>query len=433
MKIYTQVLSRLNYYSFLALIISLFLPLNFARICWLVWVASWILEGRWLHSEYIRWNNVTKLIVFGFGIWFLWTTMSLTWAVNKNDALTTIVRNLSLVAVIPIALFGINEHYNTRQCLYTLILSSIVSVGLYMFTFYWIHNVPLAQEKLTSNITSINWLHGVNFLMQIKHRMHYTNLLCMAIASIILLSAKQSKELKSLSVTSFFTWLKIVCAICIILWGIYLSGSRAAVINLLIICSVSIYWFFIRSYSKQIRTIGIAIILTIFIGGVFIGMLIHPRNTNIPVTEWTKVDASKTNPAFEPRFAIWGAATQNPSDYIVHGLGVGNATQYMVSQYEKYEWQHYISHQYSPHNQFLTICIELGIVAAILFGFYWAFMPFIFKGDRKYWMLCVIGICWVDMLTDSLLCGLEGIVFFIAMFIIGDFLKRNPSLNQHEV
>ena len=38
------------------------------------------------------------------------------------------------------------------------------------------------------------------------------------------------------------------------------------------------------------------------------------------------------------------------------------------------------------------------------------------------------------MITDSLLCGLEGIVFFITMFIIGTlFIRETPSPDQHEV
>lgn len=435
MKLYTEVLSRFNYYAFLALIISLFLPLNFVHTCWLIWGISWLLEGRWLHRENIRWNTITKFIVFGFGVWFLWNCISIIWAINKEDALTTIIRDISLISIIPIALFGVNNHYNIRQCLRTLIISSIVSIGMYMFTYYWIHNIPLAQEKLSTDITTIDWTNVGNFLMNIKHRMHYTNLLCMSIvSSIILCTSLRSKALYSLSVPSLLTWLKIGGAIGIALWGVYLSGSRAAVLNLLIIGGISIYWFFIRNFSRCIQTIGIAIICILFIGGALIGMLVHPRHTDIPISEWTKVDTSQTDPAFEPRFAIWSVATQTPTDYIAYGLGTGNATQYMVSQYKELGWTKYIYHQYSPHNQFITICIELGLAAAILFACYWAFMPFIFKDERRYWMLCVVGICWIDMITDSLLCGLEGIVFFITMFIIGTlFIRETPSPDQHEV
>lgn len=431
MKTYTRIVSYLNYFLFLTLLVSLFLPLNFVRWCWLLWAATWFLEGRWLHRENLRWDKSTRFIVCGFSIWFLWNILSVAWAGDRAAAWSAVARDTSMAGIVLLALWGVNEHYNMRQCLRVLLFGSIASVGLYMFTYYWIHNIPLAYEKLASEVHTIDWLHQDGFLLSIKHRMHYTNLLCMACVGLVLLHTAPLKENNS-QVPRLLQWCGIIAATGVLLWGIYLSGSRTAVISLLLIGAFSIWWFFIRPRSKTVRILGTAGLVIMLVGGSVVGMRFHPRNAQVPVSEWTKVDAEAARPAFEPRFAIWEVATQTPSDYILYGVGAGNATDYMTSQYEKYGWQDYVSRQYSPHNQFLTICIELGIMALVLLVLLWGGLPFVFQGTTQYWMTSVVGIYFLDMMTDIPLGGLEGIVFFVAMYIIGSCSPAGLSPDRHE-
>lgn len=417
MEKYKKFISKVNFLSFLALLATLPYPLPFIHFFWLVWIVTWLLEFRYLHKENIRIHRGMLYLSCGVVIWLLWNILSVSWADNTQAAWANILRYISLLTIPFVGFFGVNEYYDWRKCLKVLLVSSVISIGVYMFTHYWIMNYPYAINKHSdSKIIEIDWLHMNNLLLNIKHRMHFSNLLCILFPFLIIAHNKIGK-------------LATILTSILLLIAIYMTGSRIALINLIMIATITICWFILRRKKIWVKGLGISMAIIIIILGSTIGMLLHPRNSGHSVTELISVDTDNTNaPAFEPRFAIWYTALEQPKDYLAYGLGSGNATDYLVKKYQEYGWERYIDRQFSPHNQFLSVCIDLGIVASVLFILFWLGIPFFFTGTQRYWALCIIGICMCSMMTDMLLGGLEGIVFISLMAILNSMLPTSDIL-----
>ena len=120
--------------------------------------------------------------------------------------------------------------------------------------------------------------------------------------------------------------------------------------------------------------------------------------------------------------AVWKTALEQPTDYLAYGLGAGNSTNYLVERYQQREWEIFYLRRFSPHNQFLGVCMDLGLVAAVLFVLFWFGIPWFFAGDKQYWAWCALGICLPAMCTEMILGGIEGIVFICVLFLLGTLL-----------
>ncbi len=415
---YKSLISKINYISFGALLASLPFPMPFIHFFWFIWIGSWLLEFRYLNIKNIKCNWATIYLSYGIIIWIAWNAISILWADNTQAAWISTLRYISLLTIPFAGIFGVNEHYNWYKCIKILLISSLISIGVYIFTHYWVINYPHAIDKhsLRAQI-DIDWLHMDNLLLSIKHRMHYANLLCMLLpCSVIAYSKKQ----KSLLITN----------IIVILIALYLTGSRVALIYIVVLAVITGYWYILRKRKTWVKLIGLGVAIMIVAAGSFIGMRLHPRNEGLSMTELTRVDESNIkSPAFEPRFAIWHTALEHPKDYILYGLGAGNATDYLVKRYEELGWTRFVQRKYSPHNQFISVCMDLGIIATILFALFWICLPFNFRGLQRYWISCLTCICICSMMTDVLLGGLEGVVFVSIMLILSFIF---PSIHTTE-
>ena len=414
MNTYTRILSQVNYTAFLALLVSLPFPIPFIRICWLVWAFTWLLEFRYLHRANIRKNKSILYLSLGVAVWLVWNLVSVFWAQNSAAVWASMERYTSLLAIPLIGIWGVNERYDWKQCAKVLLASSLISVGVYMFTHFWVINNLQALDKNRTDLIPIDWLHMEDLLMNIKHRMHYTNLLCLLVPCLVLLR----KELR--------LWHLIPAGI-VLLAAIRMSGSRIALVNLLIVLAITLCYLIIRSRRKWMKPIGITLTVIAILGIGFVGLYFHPRNAGLSLSEMMQVNESSDLPAFEPRFAIWQTALEQPSDYMAYGLGAGNASDYLQAHYISHGWDHYAMRHFSPHNQYLAVCMELGLAAAILFVLFWLGIAFFVHGRQRYWALCTIGICMCSMMIDLLLGGLEGIVFINIAFILGLLLPQSET------
>ena len=407
MEKYKSFISKTNYVAFLALLASLPFPQPFIHFFWIIWIVTWLLEFRFLDKSNIQTNRGVLYLCVGVFIWLIWNIISVLWADNTQAVWNTTMRYVSLLTIPIAGVFGVNKHYNWYNCFKVLMVSSFISIGVYIFTHYWLVNYAHAFNKHTTRpLIEIDWLHMDNLLLSIKHRMHYANLLCMLFPSLFIICTR-SKRIPV-----------IICSI-LLLIAIYMTGSRVALIYLVVLAVITVCWFVLRQRKTWIKGIGVGVAVIIIVVGSFFGMLLHPRNAGHSISELFSVNTENIeSPAFEPRFAIWHTALEQPNDYIKYGLGAGNATDYLVNRYQELGWKNFASKQYSPHNQYLSVCIDLGLAAAILFTLFWLGLPLMFKGTQRYWILCFTGICMSSMMTDMLLGGLEGVVFVSVMFVL---------------
>ena len=104
---YLSLVENLNYYLFVVAICMLPFPTRISLYAWVIWLLSWLLEGRFLRRENLKWH-LGLLPVILFVIWVIWESISYIWAINKLDAANMLIRHISFIGIVPLALWGVN-------------------------------------------------------------------------------------------------------------------------------------------------------------------------------------------------------------------------------------------------------------------------------------------------------------------------------------
>lgn len=419
MEKYKSIIEKINFMAFLGLLASLPYTLPFIKFFWYAWIFTWLLEFRYISNKPTLRHRGLVYLSCGILVWLLWNSLSLLWADNTQAALNLLLRYASLLTIPFICVYGLNDNYDWRKSFKVLSITCITSIGVYMFTHYWVINHLYAFDKHSiHNIVDVDWWHMSELLLNIKHRMHYSSLLCMLFPCLAIVYPKIGK-------------LPTIVIGIVLLLAIFMTGSRIAWIYLIVIAIITIGWSVLQGKKNWVKGLGIGVAVIVIVLGSVLGMLVHPRNGGLSIREMISVNENNpVSPAFEPRMAIWHVALEQPKDYIAHGFGAGNATDYLVHRYQQYGWDGYIDRHFSPHSQYLGVCMDLGIVALILFIIFWMGIPFFFTGTQRYWVLCATAISMCSMMTDMLLGGLEGIVFVVVMAVLGYLL---PTTNFRDV
>lgn len=419
MEKYKSIIEKINFMAFLGLLASLPYTLPFIKFFWYAWIFTWLLEFRYISNKPTLQHRGLVYLSCGILVWLLWNSLSLLWADNTQAALNLLLRYASLLTIPFICVYGLNDNYDWRKSFKVLSITCITSIGVYMFTHYWVINHLYAFDKHSiHNIVDVDWWHMSELLLNIKHRMHYSSLLCMLFPCLAIVYPKIGK-------------LPTIVIGIVLLLAIFMTGSRIAWIYLIVIAIITIGWIVLPGKKGWIKGLGIGVAVIVIVLGSVLGMLVHPRNGGLSIREMISVNENNpVSPAFEPRMAIWHVAIEHPQDYIAHGFGTGNATDYLINRYQQHGWEGYIDRHFSPHSQYLGVCMDLGIVALILFIIFWMGIPFFFTGTQRYWVLCATAISMCSMMTDMLLGGLEGIVFVVVMAVLGYLL---PTTNFRDV
>ena len=123
------------------------------------------------------------------------------------------------------------------------------------------------------------------------------------------------------------------------------------------------------------------------------------------------------------------------------GVGTGNVDEYLskelmhVGQFELAKLDQNFEIKYNPHNQFLQIGIELGIIGIIVF--LWSLFQTIKIGFRSQnWLLIFLVFCLIfNCLFESMLQRQTGIVFFIfwICLLVVYSTSTNPYVDKRNI
>ena len=408
MERYLQFIKRLNYVLFLCLMASLPLPRKYGHVMLIVWAVSWLLELRFTkRSNFCGWKALAPAL--GLAVWVLWESLSLLWGGPQSHFRNCHIALLILPFVIA---FGVNELYNWKQAAKVLVISSLLSCFLYGFTLFWVANnkvILLHPEQISLYGFELKYFEV--YLSYIKHRLFYCTILTVAIILLIMLREDCWKRWGKIEGSIY---LVLGCAI--LLLAIVSTGSRASLFTLIIITAV----FGITQLPKHHRSWSSLVIALLVVGGSIAIWQLHPRMKDItiehvlyPEEHTTEVDAQN------PRALIWHYALQSPQDFIGYGLGVGQTEQYLFDHFQQADWTRGTCDRFHAHNQYLLICMELGLAAMLLFITYWVCLPLCYPKQtrQREFALYLALLFGINMLTDSIFSSMEGVVYICALLI----------------
>ena len=130
---YQQIISLTNYLLVLTVAFSAAFPNRIFNILWVAWLATWLLEGRFLKKSNFSFDK-SKIIILMLAGFYIWEAVSILWAEDKKAGFSVLERQMSFLAIVPVALFGVNRYYKTSTILASLVVGALVSILSYSMT-----------------------------------------------------------------------------------------------------------------------------------------------------------------------------------------------------------------------------------------------------------------------------------------------------------
>ena len=411
---YLQIVEKINYCLFIFAICLLPFQTRFALYAWEIWLASWLFEGRFLRKENIQWHKglIPLLLLL---VWILWECISYYWAINQSDAASMLVRHLSFIAIMPIAIFGVNSQYNWGNAIKWFVASSVLSVFIYIIYIYVIQQWGYLQTHRELPEYVCNWSYFGDKISMFKHRLYYGTILNMAIIGLLQIRESLLSNRRHYKITTCL----FLFSLFILVIGIILSGSRANMITLIVISTVSI----IQPLRGKMKTIGTAMAIVV---GIAIGGLLFTQHPRFEKLQWEHIAERATYKTYEiePRINIWYSVLQTPQDYLWYGVGVGGNSEYLKPIYTSFQWTTFYDRQYNAHNQYLGVLINLGIFAAIFFLLIWLLYPLWYTGKTRKIATLIALILGLNMFTENMLERIDGVIITCCTLLLIALLSR---------
>lgn len=423
---YRQILGITNYMLALAVAFTAAFPSKVFNIAWTLWLITWALEGRFLSKRNFSIDK-SKYPVLLLGLFFLWEVLSLLWAKDINAGISVLERQFSFIAIVPIALFGVNKYYKTKSILISLIAGTLVSLIAYYMSILYVSNYEYFLSEGKKEMWkefSINTFQGWSSF--IKHRLYYCTIIVIALFSVFFLQ-KNGRERYGRSLTFI-----ISAAVCALFFAMIItSGSRSSILVLAILLSVNILNIFQLKYKIIITTI----IVVLFSIAALLLLKFHPRMSNFSLQDMYILETGKTDKQFEiiePRLFIWHEAYINIDEYWGIGKGVGNSTSFLIEKYKEQNYpDSFLDKKFSPHNQYLSAFIDLGILGFIFLVAYFLYFHRFFKGRARKYAINLTLLIGFNLLTEGMLGRSDGIItmcFFTLLCIWMQSEQENKSL-----
>ncbi len=417
-----DILQKINYIAFLILLLSIPYPRQLISVTWMIWIISFYVEGL-VGGRFFRrptgLDNKRQLLPFvGILCWVMWNLLSSLWAIDSHLSIAGMSKMIPYILILPIALYGVNEQYDVKTCLKVLIASCLISILVYSFTFYWLQNSELAANKFYSGkIINFPYLSVNNFTMHIKHHFYYGFVLCMGIIS--LFSLRKFYEQKYGKFLAY-SCMSVVFSLLII--GIVWSGSRQTLLSVVILVAFALTRL-ISNIKLRYTIGGVVLIISLFIA--FILITKHPNSKAlITPSQWLENPISKKNTPVDVRTNIWRIALSNVEEYSLYGVGYNNSQTYLVEKYKQNNLKEYYTRRYGSHNQYLTVWIELGLLAMMLFTAIWFLLPYSYKKTGLYFAIIIL----LGMTTEQCASGLiEGVMNICICLVLAKMIYKEQQ------
>ena len=406
MQKYQSAMGQVNYIFFLLIVALLPFPQLFLRYACVAWLITWLLEGRFLRIPTRQ--DLYKAIPFlMFGFWFLWKIISGIWAENREAYLWQLERYMLFGTMIPIGIWGVNQHYNWKQICKVLAISCVAAAGVYFFTLFWIFNADIFNFELGHRpLQSISFDFFAEKISYIKHRLFLCSTEMMGIMALLYLR----KDIigKYGKTKGYFL---ITCAIIIMIVLILATGSRASILSGVALFTV---WMLYKLPIRRIRyKIGF-VLLACGIG--LFALSQHPRMQAFDYEDLLSI--RETAYDHNVRLNIWGSALSSPQDYSLFGLGAGQSTPYLQQKYAEEGLNDYAQISFSAHNQYLTEWIEIGVPGLMFFILAWISIPYFNKKRARKSAMIFLTLYGLNMLTDCMWGMFDGIILWAVWMLL---------------
>ena len=222
---YQSVMGQVNYALFLVIVALLPFPQIFLRYACTAWLICWLLEGRFLTKPNKEdWRKMMPFLMFGG--WYIWKIISGLWADDLRAYNWQLERYMVFGAMIPIGIWGLNEHYNWKQICKVLAVSCVAAAIVYTFTLYWVQNARTFTPGNTLPLKPVSFDFFADNISYIKHRLFLCSIEMMGVMALLYVRKDIIQKYGKI-----VGWGLIAIAIVIMITLIIATGSRASILS----------------------------------------------------------------------------------------------------------------------------------------------------------------------------------------------------------
>ncbi|MCK4662700.1 MAG: O-antigen ligase family protein [Bacteroidales bacterium] len=438
-------IEKINYY--IVLLLAFWLPLYKPAIPYIIaaLLVSWILEGGFKQKfSNVKWNK--NLIIFI--LFYLIHLIGLLYSKNFNSGLFDVQLKLSLI-IFPVFFVTSNNliRNNWKKILISFIIgcliSSLICLSNAFYKSIFIHNNSIIFEPVINGYNNFCFI-----LMSIFHNPTYYSMY-LVFSIIIIISYFINKKIRPEKKYQYF----LIFVFCVLIIMIYLSSSRAGIINAFIVLFSSLIIYLIR-YKNYLKSILLFICIVLFANYSIINnsrLKFLPNkivnNTNIIINEIKSKPDKDINIAIvdsinnanfpnikisnkkkDVRLLIWDVSVNLIKNNFFTGVGTGDVKDELILMYQNYEVGLAEKNDLNCHNQYLETFVRLGVIGFILLLLI-LILPFIRAiKEKNYINLFFLIIISIHFIFESMLNTLAGVVFFSFFYSLLILLPQQNKL-----
>ena len=412
---YQYAIGQINYTLFMVVVALLPFPQIFLRYACVAWIFTWLLEGRFCNKPNIQdWRKMVPFLMFGG--WYIWKIISGIWADNIDNYAWQLERYMTFGLIVPVGIWGVNEHYNWKQICKVLVVSCIAAAGVYLFTLFWVYNQRIFNYEIGSvSLQNMTLEFFADKISYFKHRLFLCSVEILGIMSLLYIR-KDIMKVHGIVKGRIMIAMGLIVMVALIL----ATGSRASIISGIALLTIwSLYKLPIRRVRYKIAFLLLACGIGLF------ALSQHPRMENFNYEQLFSI--RKTNQIDNIRLNIWRTALDTPKDYSLYGLGAGQSFQYLQNKYIEQGLNRY--QNFNSHNQYIEEWIELGIPGLIFFILAWLSLPYCTQKRARKSAIMLVTLYALNMLTDCMFGRFDGIALWCVWMIL---IRLQSDAQSHQ-
>ncbi len=430
---YSEVIQSINFFLFLTLVFALPFSDSYLPLLLSLWIGTWVLEGnftnRFLRPKYLSlwlallfyfllvFVNAFRVEDIGRGFFYVQESLSLIFfPLMFLGANNKIKKNPELV----LKIFILGNFAASLLCLGNALNESLQMInGTLVFSYKEYPDLP---GGFLENIQTRHNYFSYKLLSFFKHpsylSMHFL------FAGIATFSLLRNKKIHNKYTRIFFIFLLFFFT-----GMIYLIHSRggmlAYVVAVLTIVLVEIL------EKKQKILLLFSVLLVLFSAYTLFSDSQYAYTTD-RVKNFMDKEQRKTSIQAGDRISIWYAGIDIIKDHTMWGIAPGNIHEAIVDKFHDYDsplTKEEIGYD-NLHNQYIDAWASMGIFGIISLVFILGNMFFIALKKRKYLLFFLLNIFCVNLLFESMLNRIAGVVFFMlftSFFLWGEKIENEEK------
>lgn len=206
---------------------------------------------------------------------------------------------------------------------------------------------------------------------------------------------------------------------------VVMSDAR---ISLLTLLWITLY-IFIKVLKRYVKGWQFGLCIFLLIAFLCLACFQSTRINNLLITLF---DGSKPFRELDPRFELWYCSWQAISDTLHPwiGTGTGSASEYLQLVYHREDFAQAIASSWNPHNQFLEIWLENGLVGLGLF-LTMLVAPLFVKGkQRSFYLIWIPALC-LNVFFESMFSRAIGTYSITAILLLAGLSDEESYKPTH--